>query len=196
MDYVLAALADQNVGDRVVIAAGHRAEQVIERYRIPGNYPFSVAISVEETLLGTGGAIRKALDLTVSERVLALNGDSRVEVDFHDLIRAHGCKGAAMTLVVKALEKTDRYGRVVLDDDCRVLSFEEKREGAGPGFINAGVYLFERQIFAGVPPATIVSLERELLPRFLEMGMYGYITEGKFIDIGTPESYRNSASHI
>jgi NDP-sugar pyrophosphorylase family protein len=196
LDLILESLAGADICDRVVIAAGHRAEQLVERYREASDFPFSVRISVEEVLLGTGGAIRKALDLTATERILALNGDSRVEFDYRGLMREHERKGAAMTLVVKAMEETGRYGRVVLGDDGRVLSFEEKREGAGPGYINAGVYLFERRLFDDVPGETVVSLERDLLPRFLGKGVYGYVTEGKFIDIGTPESYRDSTSYV
>ncbi len=36
----------------------------------------------------------------------------------------------------------------------------------------------------------LISLEKELLPIFLEKGVYGYISHGKFIDIGVPETYK------
>jgi NDP-sugar pyrophosphorylase family protein len=70
-----------------------------------------------------------------------------------------------------------------------VLAFEEKGGHVGPGWINAGVYLLQRQILEEIPANRPVSLEREVFPRWIGNGLYGHPVRGKFLDIGTPESF-------
>lgn len=181
---------------KVVLAVGHMADKVVERYRDSASFGFGIAFSVEKALLGTGGAIRLALEQAESEDVLVLNGDSFAEVDYGELLAAHGKRKAALTLVVREVPDAGRYGTVSMDRDGRVLSFEEKKEGSGPGFINAGVYLFRRRLFDGVEKGKVLSMEKDLLPSFLDKPVYGFVSRGKFIDIGIPETYRASAEYL
>jgi NDP-sugar pyrophosphorylase family protein len=71
-----------------------------------------------------------------------------------------------------------------------VLSFVEKGDATGEGWISAGCYLVDRDIFATTEEVEAESLEREILPALvLDRRVYGYPTSGRFVDIGTPESY-------
>ena len=196
LDTILDALVNCNMIGRVVLAVGHMAEQIISRYGESRNYPFEINFSIEEELLGTGGGIRKALPLTTTGRVFVLNGDSFVEVNLNELLKFHDDVNAALTLTVVRVDNVGRFGRVVLDKMGRVVSFSEKFEDKEDGYINAGVYLIERSLFDTVNMDSPISLERELLPQFLEKGVYGFATKGKFIDIGTPESYEVSHDYL
>ena len=51
------------------------------------------------------------------------------------------------------------------------------------------MYLFERDLLAMIPPARSVSLEREMLPSWILFGLHAVHTRGRFLDIGTPDSY-------
>jgi NDP-sugar pyrophosphorylase family protein len=126
--------------------------------------------------------------------VFVLNGDSYVEADPNKLVQFHSANGAALTMVVTYTEDANRYGRVVFDDQRRMVSFIEKTSTVQGGYINAGLYLFAPDLFSNVDADRPVSLERELIPRFQEKGVYCFITEGRFIDIGTPESYDSADS--
>jgi NDP-sugar pyrophosphorylase family protein len=57
------------------------------------------------------------------------------------------------------------------------------------------MYLLHTKLLETIPAERAVSIERELFPAWLEQGMYGYKTAAPFIDIGTPESYRQ-ATHF
>ncbi len=189
LNIILDSLANYSMIGRMVLAIGHMAEKIIEEYGQNSRYPFEIDFSIEEKLLGTGGGIKKALSLTTTERVFVLNGDSFVKVDLNKLVVFHDHLNAALTMVVTKADDVNRFGRVVLNETGRIVSFEEKPSHAKSGYVNAGVYLFERKIFDTVDMNTPVSLEKELLPHFLDKGVYGYKTEGIFVDIGTPESY-------
>ena len=88
-----------------------------------------------------------------------------------------------------------RYGRVELDDAAAITAFREKASGDGPGLVNAGVYLFEREVFEPLPAGKSVSLEREVLPELVTRGLFGVRGREPLLDIGTPESYRAAQTH-
>jgi NDP-sugar pyrophosphorylase family protein len=79
---------------------------------------------------------------------------------------------------------------VETDEEGRVLRFDEKRQGGGRGWINAGIYAFGRRFLQSIPDGYPISLERDVFPKWVDSGLYGYKSTGRFLDIGTPESYR------
>jgi NDP-sugar pyrophosphorylase family protein len=188
LTHLLDQLADASASD-VVLLTGYRANQVKgvlgDSYR-----GMRLRHSVEPSPLGTGGAIRHALGLLASQRVLLLNGDSYIEVDLGALLERHDERNADVSLVLCRVNDTSRFGRVELDGEDRIVRFEEKRETAGAGWINAGVCLMERHVIRSIVPGRVLSLERDLLPRWLaRLRVMAHRTEGRFLDIGTPESY-------
>jgi len=190
--YLLDQLARAGAAE-VVLLTGHRAAQVRdalgERYG-----PMRLRYSEEPAPLGTGGAVRHALPLLAGDRVLLLNGDSYCDVELGDFVEAHSRGDADAALVLARVADTGRYGRVAVDEEGRVERFEEKAASSGPGWINAGVYLLRRGWVASWPDGPL-SLERDLLPAAVAAGRaWGYHCEGDFLDIGTPQSFRESES--
>jgi NDP-sugar pyrophosphorylase family protein len=185
-------LHDQGVC-RVVLLVGHRADQV--RAALGASYRgVRLVYSAEDRALGTAGAVRLALPLLSSSPVLLLNGDSYCDVDLDAFRRAHEGHGAGASLVLCRATDPARFGSVELDERGCVLRFVEKEApGHGPpraGWINAGVYLLRRDLIAELPPGQPLSLERNVLPAWVGRGqVHGHRAEGRFLDIGTPESY-------
>lgn len=153
----------------------------------------SLAYSVEQEPLGTGGALRLALPLLTSDPVLALNGDSYCDVDLKQFARHHSEQQAPASLVLKNVNDISRYGAVDMTANGDVTRFEEKGTRQGNGLINAGIYLLSRQIIASMPEGTPLSLEREIFPGLIGNGLQGFACNGKFIDIGVPEDYHAAA---
>jgi D-glycero-alpha-D-manno-heptose 1-phosphate guanylyltransferase len=175
----------------VVLLTGFGADQV--RAAFGDSYRgMTVRYSEEPEPLGTGGAVRHAADLFRGDAVLLLNGDSYCAIDLAKLVataRNAGQVGVALAHV----DDVSRYGAVGVGPAGRVTAFVEKsgaKGGAkGEGWINAGIYLIPRARLADVPAGRAVSLEREVLPRWVaDPGIRG-VPGGRFIDIGTPESF-------
>jgi NDP-sugar pyrophosphorylase family protein len=172
----------------VVLATGYRGAQI--RSAFGGRYRgLRLHYSEEPAPLGTGGALARALPLATSDPVLVLNGDSLCAVDLEALRRTHETAGAAGTLVVTAVADAGRYGSVVVGKDCRIDGFAEKRPGGGPGLVNAGIYVFSQHLLETIPRDVAVSLERDLLPAWVAMGLAAHCTEAPLLDIGTPDAY-------
>jgi NDP-sugar pyrophosphorylase family protein len=180
---------------RIVLALGHRADEVfayISRRKLGGA---QIVVSFEDRPLGTGGALRLALPHLGSQTVLVLNGDSYAAVDFMALLALHRTRNARTTLALIPVDDRSRYGSVRCAADGAIIAFEEKRpEAAGPGDINGGVYLIERAAIAAIAEGRKVSLERDIFPGLCGTGLYGLRQAVPFIDIGTPQSLRAASA--
>ncbi|MDD5476693.1 MAG: sugar phosphate nucleotidyltransferase [Candidatus Omnitrophica bacterium] len=192
----LAYLLDQLVGagvQNIILCTGYLGGLIKDAF---GNkYKEAVIQYSQESIpLGTGGALRYAITLVQSESVMVMNGDSYSGLNLKFYIEWHFKKRYNSSLVLTKINDVSRYGSVKINKNSRVLSFEEKSLNVEPGWINGGVYIFRKSIIASIPTGVKFSLERELLPVLAaDNGLYGFCFNGKFIDIGTPESYLSAA---
>jgi mannose-1-phosphate guanylyltransferase len=148
----------------------------------------------EDDPLGTAGPVRLAADMgLLAERLFVLNGDVLTDMDLTAQLAFHEEKQAVATLALIAVEDTASYGVVPTTDDGAVEEFLEKSPGPAPtNRINAGAYVIERELVERIPAGRAVSFEREVFPGLVGEGLYGYHSEGYWIDIGTPERYLES----
>jgi NDP-sugar pyrophosphorylase family protein len=211
LTFLLDQLAAAGV-QRVVLCTGYRSNQVWRQYG-RAYAEMTVSYSEEREPLGTAGAIRKALPLIMSDPALVLNGDSFCDVNLDAFLASHLERGAEGSLVLARSRSADRFGRVQIDQAGRILQFDEKvvpqpaehgvSSGAAiagdppsawseSGWINAGIYLLSSRLIGRIPGERAVSLEREMIPSWVNTGVYGFPSHGRFIDIGTPDSYRDA----
>ncbi|EFK08382.1 nucleotidyl transferase [delta proteobacterium NaphS2] len=172
----------------VILCTGFMADAVHEalghRYK-----SLRIVYSAEPEPLGTGGALRLALPLINSDPVLIMNGDSFVEVDLTDYMAWFSQRDRQASLLLVRAPDTGRYGKVIVDDNERIIVFEEKAPDCGSGWINAGVYILKRFLVESIPDVSPYSLERQFFPGLAQKKMYGFCSCCKFIDIGTPDAY-------
>jgi D-glycero-alpha-D-manno-heptose 1-phosphate guanylyltransferase len=180
----------------VILAVGYKSGLIINRYENCLSFNFKILFSEEKVLLGTGGAIKRTLSFANTEDVLVLNGDSYIEVDIESLINFHSANNASITIVLKEISDANRYGNVTIDDQHRILSFEEKSSSNCIGLINSGVYLIKKNLFDGIEKDREISFERQILPDLIKSNAHGYITSGKFIDIGIPDDYERAQTEL
>lgn len=186
LSYWLESLALQGFRD-TVLCTGHLSEQVEACFGQSWG-TLSLSYSAEKTPLGTGGALRLALPLIRTQDVLILNGDSFCEVDLAQFWKEQSQRRASAGMVLHYASDSRRYGRVTLSPEGRLDNFLEKSDICRAGWINAGVYLLPRAWIESIPPDAPVSLERDLLPKWLMNGIHGFPSAGRFIDIGLPET--------
>lgn len=174
---------------RLVMCTGHLADQVEREFNDGHKWDVAIAYSKEPRPLGTAGAVKFAEGyLKQASDFLVMNGDSFLELDFHELIRFHREHDGLISMAVRRVPDATRYGTVQLNTQNRVLGFREKMGAPVPGIVNGGVYVFKRAILQHIP-AGPASLEKDVFPWLLEHGVYALEQHGMFIDIGTPEDY-------
>jgi D-glycero-alpha-D-manno-heptose 1-phosphate guanylyltransferase len=153
-----------------------------------------LSYSHESTPLGTAGALRLALSLLNSDPVLVMNGDSYCDANLRELWLWHAKRYAKATLLLTKVFDAERFGQVRVDSDGKITDFKEKSREQGSGWINAGIYLLNRDLLEEILVNRAVSLEREVFPSWIGRGLYGFQSEARFIDIGTPEAYADADS--
>jgi D-glycero-alpha-D-manno-heptose 1-phosphate guanylyltransferase len=197
LDILLERLLQHSVIERVVLAVGYKRD-VVQAYFGDRAYNRKVVYAIEKSLLGTGGAIRNALAHTRSHEVLVVNGDTLFEVDIAAMIASHRTHQASLTLALKPMREFNRYGTVRLNDEQRVIGFEEKKYQA-EGLINGGVYLLNQTLFDGLenPFPNKFSFETDFLEVYLQrLQFYGFPSDGYFIDIGIPDDYQRAQQEL
>jgi len=139
---------------------------------------------------GTAGALKLAEPM-LDESFLMLNGDVLTDIDLSAQIAQHRATGARATLALVPVPDPSAYGLVILAQDRSVADFIEKpsTDIAGEKLISAGAYVLQRDILELVPPDRNVSIEREVWPLLVGNGLYGFPSEGYWLDIGTPARY-------
>jgi len=186
--WLLSSLRSQGIR-RIVLCTGYLGE-LIEEYLGDGRaWDMDLEYSRDPFPLGTGGAVRHALPRMRGRRFLVLNGDSYCRFDLSLLTSVHERRNARATLWLVKAPDCRRYGSVVLDADGKVQSFVEKASASAPGWVNAGVYLIDRDAIEPVANDCPFSLEADVFPALIGKGLYAVAAAGSHLDIGTPESY-------
>jgi len=174
---------------KVILAVGYLHEKIISFY---GNKYKNMQIeySIEYEPLGTGGCVKKALDKTTEKHIFVINGDTYFDINFNEIKKPKN-----VMIVCKQMNDTSRYGNIIIESDI-IIRFSEKGIG-GSGYINGGIYYFNRDVFNKFMLPDKFSMEKDFFEKHLnEMIIDAHISNEYFIDIGIPEDYERAQSEL
>jgi D,D-heptose 1,7-bisphosphate phosphatase len=173
-----------------VLLVGHRKEAIVDHFGDGSGFGVTIEYSVEEELLGTGGAFLQALERFPCETFVLANGDTYFPVPLGSLLARSRSEPGSVWLAAKLVRKPDRYGTIAVDDRGEILSFREKNPRLDEGFINGGVYCGVSSVFEG-RAVLRCSMETDLFPRLLSERRLRCLAFGEpFIDIGVPRDFQ------
>jgi D-glycero-alpha-D-manno-heptose 1-phosphate guanylyltransferase len=184
---------------RVVLSVGYLRDVIIDTFG-KRHGTVDLAYSVEEQPLGTGGALRRALDKTGGGAgpVWVMNGDSMVRLPYAEMLADHAPRQddpLAITMALVAADDATRYGAVEVTQG-RVASFSAAGTD-GPSLINAGVYLVHPRLFAASEMPATFSFERDFLAAHVDrLDIRAFLTDAWFIDIGVPADYDRAQTAV
>jgi len=191
--YILDYLKTQNIKS-IVLCVGFKKETIKDYLKDGRKYDLNLVYSEEENPLGTAGALKNAEQFISSNSFLLLNGDTLFKINLDELLQFHNSKKAKITIALKYLENTDRYGRVELNSDNVITKFIEKGIRK-QGIVNGGLYVIEKDALSLIKKFPS-SFEKDILPMLINKGLYGKIFTEYFIDIGIPEDYERAKKEI
>lgn len=180
--------------DRVVLATSYRAEVFASHFGDGSTLGLELAYVTEREPLGTAGGIRNVVSHLrggPQEPVVVLNGDVLSGHDLTAQLALHHREDAAVTLHLVEVADPRAFGCVVVEDGFRVREFLEKAEQPPTNLINAGCYVFRRQVIDEIPVGRPVSVERETFPALLgaKSAVLGYVETAYWLDLGTPAAF-------
>lgn len=187
LEYILMWLTQFKI-TKLVLSTGYKAE-VVRSYFGDNFRGIPVEYSYECEPLGTGGGILRALNRITGENIAVVNGDTWFPVDLDILLAKHLSLDGGITLAMKLISESDRYGSVMLANDGTIKKFLEKQFLA-EGFINGGIYMLRKSYVLGLDLPEKFSFERDVLEKVAVSGMIkGVVFSDPFLDIGIPEDY-------
>lgn len=141
---------------------------------------------------GTAGAVKNA-ESVLDSRVLVISGDVLTDIDVKAALQFHEEKKADATIILTRVESPLEYGIVMTDQEGKIDRFLEKPSW-GQVFsdtINTGIYILEPHVLDMIPEKTEYDFSKDLFPDMLDknMGLYGYVAEGYWRDVGNLNEY-------
>ena len=187
----------------IVLATSYLSEVFTPYFGDGSKWGLDVRYAVEQTPLGTGGAIKNAagalnLKAESDEPIVIFNGDVLSSHDLSKQIQEHVAHNADVTLHLTHVDDARAYGCVPVDENGRVTAFLEKMENPITNTINAGSYVFHPSVIETIAADTVVSVERDVFPALVAAGkkIYGYVEDAYWLDIGTPRALLAGSKHL
>ena len=192
LQYNVESLRDAGIKD-ITLVVGYREEVIKDHFMNGADFGVNINYVTQKERLGTAHAIGSTRD-TVKGSFIILNGDIIVDpILIQDLITKYQTEDARSVLVLTKVDDPSSFGVVEIDGD-RITNIIEKPEpGKAPSnLINAGIYLFDDQIFEAIEKTEKSQRgEYEITDSLLiqmENGekVLGLRSENNWIDIGRP----------
>lgn len=173
----------------VLLLVGYLGKQIEEYFGDGSKFGLNIDYSYEESLLGTGGALKNAED-KLADEFLLLNGDTFLLIDYRDLIKYfHRCNKDAVIVVY------NNPGKIIPNNitigESNVVVDYNKKDSRGMTHVDAGVMVFKKTVLNFIPKNRVCSLEEEIFHELIKVKqLLAFPTNQRFFDIGTPEGLR------
>jgi NDP-sugar pyrophosphorylase family protein len=175
---------------RIVLCVGYLAHLIVAVLQNGGGREARIDYVKEEFELGTAGSLRLVTQL--HSTFVALNGDVLTDLDLRRLVEHHTEAGNVLTIAVHRRTHKADYGVLRLDDEQRVITYDEKPEETL--HVSMGVYVLEPLVLDFIPEGhfDFPELVQALLDAGERVGAYPY--DGLWLDIGRHEDYQRAAA--
>ena len=182
----------------VVLGTSYRAEVFATHFGDGSAMGLALEYIVEEQPLGTGGGIRNVAAALAEPDVLIFNGDVLSGLDPAEVVRTHRKAGADVTLHLVRVADPRAFGCVPTTADGQVIAFLEKTDDPPTDLVNAGCYVFRRDVIDTIPAGRAVSVERETFPGLLAAGarLHAHVDASYWLDLGTPAAYVQGSADL
>ncbi len=197
LTHLLSRIAEAGV-KHVILGTSFKAATFESEFGDGSSLGLEIEYVFEEHPLGTGGGIANVAPKLRGDTVMVFNGDVLSGADLGQLLATHRQRDADVTLHLVRVSDPRAFGCVPTDVDGNVQAFLEKTEDPPTDQINAGSYVFKREIIDRIPVGREVSVEREVFPALLSEGVKvcGYVDATYWRDMGTPDDFVRGSSDL
>src|SRR6201997_415892 len=176
LTHLLARIAAAGI-EHVILGTSYQAAVFEAEFGDGSKLGLQIEYVTEQSPLGTGAAIAIVADRLRHDTAMVFNGDVLSGADLGQLLDYHHQQQADLTLHLVRVSDPRAFGCVPTEDG-RVTAFLEKTEDPPTDQINAGCYVFSREVIDRIPSGREVSVEREVFPALLSDGdvsVFGYV---------------------
>lgn len=174
----------------VVLCVGYRGEQIQQVVGKGRQFGLAVDYSLDgERLLGTGGALRKAMS-KLGKAFFVLHGDSYLTCSLNDVERTYFASGQpALMTVFRNEGHWDRSN--VLFQGNRILRYDKKNPLPQMQHIDYGLSALSASVLAPWRADDAFDLANALTALSEQGQLAGYEVKDRFYEVGTHEGLRD-----
>ena len=211
IDFALSNMASSHI-QRVAVLTQYNARSLNEHLssskwwdfgrKQGGLYVFTPTITAQNSdwYRGTADALYQNLTFLKNSHepyVVIASGDGIYKMDYNKVLEYHIEKKADITVVCKDMseeEDVTRFGLLKLNDDGRIIEFEEKPMVATSNTVSCGIYIIHRrqliELIERCAAEDRVDFVRDVLVRYKNLKrIYGYKIDSYWSNIASVDSY-------
>ena len=158
--------------------------------------PYIARGRVAEWYRGTADAVLRNMNViehSDSDTIVLLAGDHIYKMDYQPFVAAHRRHRADVTIAVRRvpLAEASRMGILAMDENDRVIEWQEKPKQPKSDLASMGVYVFSKKTLRTWLDEERVDFGGNIIPAMLDAGarVFGYRYNGYWQDVGTIQSY-------
>ena len=198
MEHIIMLLRDHGITEHIATLF-YQPENITNYFGDGSDFGVKLQYRKAEADFGTAGSVRNAKDF-LDQRFLVISGDVLTDFDLTAAIKFHESKKAMATIVLTRAVNPLQFGVVLARDDGKITRFLEKPSW-GEVFsdtINTGIYILEPEVLDLIPRGEEFDFSKNLFPLLLEqdLGLFGYVAEGYWRDIGNLSEYQEAHNDI
>lgn len=192
IQYNIESLRDNGITDILLIV--RYKEEIVRNYFGDGSdFGVNISYKTQKDFLGTANAISYGEDF-IDDSIIVLNGDIILDVEIiHEIIKKYNYLSPDTLMLLTEVEDPSAFGVVEIENgNIKNIVEKPKREEAPSNLVNAGIYIFNKDIFDKIRETEIsergeyeitdsVSLQIED-----NKTVIGHKTSKDWIDVGRP----------
>lgn len=192
IQYNIESLRDNGITDILLIV--RYKEEIVRNYFGDGSdFGVNISYKTQKDFLGTANAISYGEDF-IDDSIIVLNGDIILDDEIiHEIIKKYNYLSPDTLMLLTEVEDSSAFGVVEIENgNIKNIVEKPKREEAPSNLVNAGIYIFNKDIFDKIRETEIsergeyeitdsVSLQIED-----NKTVIGHKTSKDWIDVGRP----------
>lgn len=192
IQYNIESLRDNGITDILLIV--RYKEEIVRNYFGDGSdFGVNISYKTQKDFLGTANAISYGEDF-IDDSIIVLNGDIILDDEIiHEIIKKYNYLSPDTLMLLTEVEDPSAFGVVEIENgNIKNIVEKPKREEAPSNLVNAGIYIFNKDIFDKICETEIsergeyeitdsVSLQIED-----NKTVIGHKTSKDWIDVGRP----------
>ncbi len=200
IEYTLAWIASAGIR-HVMINVHHKGDLIRDALGDGERFGLKISYSEEPVILGTGGGLKQVEPFFADGPFLVINADILTAVDPNAIIRFHFARRPLATLAVRRDPEVAAYGALGVDHESRIRRFLGRGQRSSAPLEDVmftGIHVLDPRIFDDLPTAGTFSPITDAYTAIVERGdpLMGYLTDAPWIDIGTPDRYRQAEQWV
>ena len=195
LEYQIDNLKENGVKN-IILIVGHLGDVIRDHFGDGSAFGVDISYFVEDTPLGTAGALAKIKD-RIEDTFFLVFGDLFININYNRFLEYHTEKQALISLFAHPNSHPYDSDIIITDDESRVTGWSYKKDARTEDYknlVNAGLYVMQRtavdeiETIQKTKGENKVDLEKELIiPLIPNSPIYAYHSTEYVKDIGTPE---------